>query len=279
MTDVSPSVGMYAVPQRAAMVDPFLVTDGALVSNAMTSPFAPPMAASVVSCVPVQVKWSLVWRLAPAALAATRSLHAPVVLSQPNAQGVPVPSVPAEVQVSGDPVFQRGNPQLGQARRLARRQQLAGNVHERLAAPQGQGGPQLQRGPVPLALPGGGVAHAAQGVEPQQVQLAGTGLDKVAGVTGPDPRLPGLAKRLPEPLDVVLQGDPRRAGRGTVPDQLSELISGHDLARADEQHRQHGALLALRDRQYRVTGPDDKRPKQTELHPCLPTGARVPPGA
>lgn len=93
------------------------------------------------------------------------------------------PRVGSERQVGFDAVLERGEAQLGESGDVRLRERLEGEVGQRFATPQGQGGTQRRRG-------GGGVAvEDLPGLSDQAFELGGVDLlrihrEEVAGLTG-----------------------------------------------------------------------------------------------
>jgi hypothetical protein len=134
--------------------------------------------------------------------------------------------VPALLQVLLDPPLEAGEAELLQARDLALREALVGELGERLPPPEGK---RLSR----LVL--------GQTLEASEVELVLCHPQAVAG----RPRLQALlAERLAQPGDVHLQRLLGRLRRLVLPQGLDQAVTRDDLVRVQKQNGEQGALLA-----------------------------------
>ena len=156
----------------------------------------------------------------------------------------------ARCEIGVDPLLQRAEAQLLELRRVRLRERLVGEVGQRRPAP------QRER----LAQPGGrgggiGVGRLRdQRLKASQVELGRLDVERVAGRAG---HQPAVAELLAHARDVDLDALRHRGGRRVTPHLVHEALGRHDVVGVQEQHRQHGALLAPPERERAVAVVDD----------------------
>ena len=143
-----------------------------------------------------------------------------------------------------------GDPPLieDQARDLTLVEAGIGDVGERLAPPERQGGPQPRGSPLRIPRREGVAALLGQPLEPFEIELLGVEIQQIAGGTGdqdpsrltrPAPRFEHLAKL----GDVNLKGLGRRRGCLPAPQLIDQAIARDHLVRVEEEQREKRALL------------------------------------
>ena len=141
-----------------------------------------------------------------------------------------------ELDVGGDPLLERIEPQLLEPSDLSLRELLARQVGERRTPPE-------RRAPSaatpPARRPGRPCAPGEERLEADGVDRVGLGGEDVAGSA----RLDDVgAERPPQLRDGVLEGGRRGLRRALTPDQVDEPVGGDDLTVVDEERREEGAL-------------------------------------
>ena len=149
--------------------------------------------------------------------------------------------VAAEEEIGVDPVLERDEPGLVQARRLVRQRAMAGQVAERRTAPERQR--LAQDGVRPLGVPGRERDRAPLGQrrEPLGVALAGHDVQDVAAVA----RDERVADRAPDARDEVVQAARGRRRRRVLPQRIDQAVAGDDLIGVRQQHGKEEALAPL----------------------------------
>lgn len=183
-----------------------------------------------------------------------------------------------EQQRQFEPLLLGGQPQLGQPAAVHRGERPRQPVQS--AAP-----PERER-PVQGVGRSGRLARRALGPGPRpsrlelvQVQLAGADREAVArAVRGEHrtrrPRRPLRLQDPPQPRDVGGHQAGRVDGGADAPDGLHDLLPGHRLVGAEQQHRQHRALHGG-PRIAGLPGPaDQQRPEQLVAEQLTHPGPR-----
>jgi hypothetical protein len=159
-------------------------------------------------------------------------------------------SVLARGEIGVDPLLERAEAQLLELRRVCLRERLVGEVGQRRPAPQRERLAQL-RGR------GGGIGAGRlrdQRLKAGQVELGRLDVERVAGRGG---HQPAIAELLAHARDVDLDALRHRGRRRVTPDLVHEALGRDDVVGVQQQHRQHGALLAPAERERAVAFVDD----------------------
>lgn len=148
-----------------------------------------------------------------------------------------------------------------------------GQICQRGAAPQRQrsGVRGRRRGPVAA---GGRLSarHAVRGELPQ-VELVRRDLDQMSGRRRLDAPGVRVAEILPQPGDLVVRPGAAAAGRVRGPEQLGQVVGGHDRARVQQQFGQQGAAQRAADLHC---GAVLARDVQRARDPAVRTAPRAP---
>jgi hypothetical protein len=174
--------------------------------------------------------------------------------------------VASELEIGVDPLLQRGEPQLLEARDLGLSERLEREVCERRPAPERQGLAQAIRRDLGFGLPG----LAQQRVEPIEIDLVSVELESVARCPC-DEHLG--AERLAQPGHVSVKCRRRGLGRVLAPQIVDQLVGGDDLVRVEEQNRKQRALLRAAEGDRSLSVDDFERPKNLVVH--VPAGDRT----
>ena len=165
--------------------------------------------------------------------------------------------VPSECEVGVDPLLERAQAQLLEARR----------VELRRAAPERERVTQSRRRDCRL----GAACGRDQVVEAGEIDLLARDGGRVAGRAALDQV---GAERAAQLRDIDLQRVLRRLGRLVAPQLVDQPLGGDGLARAEQQRGEERARLRAGDREQAVAVGDLERAEQAELHPPF-----VPPSA
>jgi hypothetical protein len=161
--------------------------------------------------------------------------------------------VAAELDLRLDPVLERGEPELVEARNLRLEEALEGEVAERGAAPERERVAKSRR-----ALGRRErlrVVH--EPLEPASVDRAGVDAQQVAGRTGLDHF---LAQRLPKPRDGVLHDRVGRRRRLRAPEVVDQRVHRDDRSGMEQEVGEHGALPRAAQRGARARDARLERP-------------------
>jgi hypothetical protein len=180
-------------------------------------------------------------------------------------------------EVGGDAVLEDGQAHGFEALGLTFGERLVGELRQRGAAPLGQGGMEALAGQVRVA---GGERLAARPGGPLEVpgvERVLTELEHVAGCPtheerGRLTREPGGLEHAPQPgHGAVEAGIGPRGGPGG-PQGVDQRVDRDGLARAQQQHREQGPVLALAEGERRSGGVDHlDRTQDAELHRTDPS--------
>ncbi len=146
----------------------------------------------------------------------------------------------AERQVGVDPVLERIQTRLVEARRLDLRERLVGELAERRAPPERERFVQQLGRAAVLVASERPPSLAGEPAEATRVEPIGIEREAIAAPAGLDH---AVAERLAEIRDVDLDRL-RRGGRSALaPDRVDQAIGGDDLTALQRQHRENGARL------------------------------------
>ncbi len=157
-----------------------------------------------------------------------------------------------EREVRFDPPFERGNPQLLEARALVPREGLR-ELGQCAPAPERERGTQQLSRLLGMALREGPPGVGDRALEARQVQLVVPNLEQVAGRARVQT---GLRKRLPQLRDLYLHHLLRRLRDALAPQGVDDLVAAHAAVGVKQQDRQQRALLPCRDGQGRAASED-----------------------
>ena len=171
-----------------------------------------------------------------------------------------------------DAVFERGQPQLFQARDLGLDELAVGEILQGRPAPQAECLTK-QTGDSGRVVPEQVSGLGEDALELDGVHLVGVNRQGVAGRPG-DQQIPAVrAQRLPQSGHYRLEGVGGVAGNLIAPQQVDEVVGRHRLAGAQEQRGEQGPLPGPGDPDRLSLLEDLERSEDPELHP-----ATVPPG-
>ena len=189
----------------------------------------------------------------------------------------------AQPQMRLDAQLQGGQPERLQPACLGLHELLEGDVRQRRAPPQRQGGAQHRRRAVGIVAVERAAALAHPLLQHGGVELLGGHREQVAAVDGPQHgrarvRIGERLQRLAQPRDRHLQRLGRVGGDVLVPERVGDLVRGHRAVRVEQQQRQQGPLLRAAERDGRVVMDDLHRAQQPECdhRPDLRTPSREP---
>ena len=167
--------------------------------------------------------------------------------------------VPAECEVSLEPLLDRAQPHLLQPRDLRLRELLVRQVRQRCPAPERKRIAQL-RG---RALGGGTARLGHELLEAGEVQLGRIDVQNVARRASHEPVVPD---RLSQPGDVDLNGLGGRERRRGAPQRIDQTIGRHHLVRVQQQHGQDRTLLRAAQGERALVPRHLKRAENAEVH-------------
>src|SRR5262245_5099759 len=145
-------------------------------------------------------------------------------------------SLAAELELGVDPLLDRSEAQLLEARDLALGEGVVGEIGERRSAPERERLGQRRRTRRRVAA-----VRSDGPLEAGEVELLGLDVEQVAGRA----RIQSLRReQLAQVGDIDLEGRPRRLRGALAPEAVDQRVAGNDLVRMQEENREQGALLA-----------------------------------
>ena len=164
--------------------------------------------------------------------------------------------MPAELQVSFDPLLEGNHPQLLESFDRCSSPGLVGEIGQGWASPQGE------RFPEPV-----GATFGDELLETVQVELAGAGPNDVAGPLRQHSLAP---ESLPDPGHSDLERLARRLGRLLAPELVDQAVGGDDLIGVQEQVSENRLLPRPAEGDGVSSLEHLERPEDPELHLCEP---------
>ena len=169
--------------------------------------------------------------------------------------------MPSQLEVGLDALLQGAEALLFQPRDRRLRERVVGEVCKRRPAPQRERLVQPVRGSLRIRSR----RLVAQPLEAVEVEPAGLDPQRVPG----RPRQDHVGAERPAQLrDVDVEALRGVRRRMRAPDVLDQPVGRDDLVRVHEQHREHGARLAFRQRQRAVLADRLERPEHLERQPA-----------
>ena len=154
-------------------------------------------------------------------------------------------AVAPQSQVGSGPGFDRHQGQLVQMRPFGIKKARIGELGQRLAAAQAEGLAQGGRRRLHLAVGGQPLSLRDQLLEADDVDLAGSGGQGIAGFGGEDRRWPEGTAQL---ADLRLQGVGRVRRLPVAPQHVDQPVGADRLPPLQRQQGQQGPLLGAADR-------------------------------
>jgi hypothetical protein len=183
--------------------------------------------------------------------------------------------VPPQGELRVDPILDRGQTQLLQARDRRLGERVVGEIRERRAAPQCQSVVEQTERTIGLAVLEGPMTRASQPFEPLCIHLLAFDAEHVAGRLRDQHlgRRAGQAARLQDTAQLPhihlerLGGSARSA---LPPDVVHQQVGGDNLAVSQEQRRQNGLLLRPSKRDRTAAVPYFQPPEKSKVHGAPP---------
>ena len=144
-------------------------------------------------------------------------------------------------EVGVDASLEHLEPRLLQVRQRPGEEALAGQIGERLAAPELEGRPQDAGGLLAATLVEEPAALGAESLEPEQVELLRSDREHVSGPAGLE-HLVGL-EQPPQPRDVLVNRARSIVRSVVAPEFLDQPVARDDGPRPEQQQREQAALL------------------------------------
>ena len=172
-------------------------------------------------------------------------------------------TVASQSQVGSGPGFDRHQGQLVQMRPFGIKKARIGELGQRLTAPQAEGLAQRGRRRRQLAVSGQPLSLRDQLLEADDVDLAGSGGQGIAGFGGKDRR---RAEGTAQLADLCLQGIGGVRRLPVAPQQVDQPVGANRLTPLQRQQGQQGPLLGAADRHQHATIQRFELAEQPDLH-------------
>src|SRR5918996_867874 len=173
--------------------------------------------------------------------------------------------VPTEGEVRLDPILERDQAQLLEARDVSLRERLVAKVGERRTAPEVEGLAEPSRRGLGTPVRKRGASFLEEPLEPVEIELLRIDTEQVAAALGTESRagVHELAQTRSDDLDGVRGG----RGRRLSPQGRAELVTRHAAVRMKQKQGKRDTLAATAKRQRAFLSRDLERAEDPKLQP------------